>query len=221
MPSSWGAKALTRQTLKCNKEGHCNQPQSHMGALLTNSTRALCRCREYHNNTHPTKTIISAVTSIAATRVQQPQTASFYQPAQEPWVVRLMQQWQLLPPSAWPTQAAQNLRQRRSQQTSTTTRRVSPSARTRASSPDAYTASITISCTTSATLICTTKHANYTIKHKQQQKTHSRRDMCTTHHARNNCWTISKLSCLAEQVTLSPVPKKQAQATTTKKCHFW
>jgi hypothetical protein len=112
------------EPLKCNKEGHGDQPQSHKAASTTNTTRALWGHCEYHNDTHPATANITARVSVAATCAQQMQTTSFCQPAQEPRVVRLTQQRQLSSPSAWPTQAAQALQQWRSQRTSMTKRRV-------------------------------------------------------------------------------------------------
>jgi hypothetical protein len=61
-------------------------------------------------------TIIAARASITAMRVQKRKTAMFCQPAQEPWVVCLLQQQQQLSPSAWPTRAAQAPQQRRLRQ---------------------------------------------------------------------------------------------------------
>ncbi len=146
--------------LKRNKEGHGNQPQSHKAALPTNATKALWGHHEYHEDTHPTTTIIAARASIAATRAQQTKTASFHWSAQEPRVVRLTQRRQLLSPSAWPMQAAKSPQWRWSCRTSATTRRVLPSARTKASSPDAYMASTPITRMASAALIRAIKHAN-------------------------------------------------------------
>jgi hypothetical protein len=88
--------------------------------------------------------------------------------------------------------------------------------RTRASSPDTYTVSTPITRTTSATLNHATKRANNNNNLQTATKKHSRHDTCTTHHACNNRWTSSKLSRLAEPVTLSSVTKEQTQATTTK-----
>ncbi len=96
---------------KRNKEGRGKQPQSHTAALPTNATRALWGCCEYHNNTNPATTNIAARASIAATRAQRMQTATFCRPAQESRVVHSTRQWQLSPPSAWPTWAAQAPRQ--------------------------------------------------------------------------------------------------------------
>ncbi len=104
--------------------------------------------------------------------------------------------------------------------TSATTKRVSPSARTRASSPDAYTASTPINRTTSAALIRATKCTNYNNRGNNNNKKHSCSNTCTMHHTHDNCWTSSKLSCLAEPVTSSPVTKEQMQARTTKNTIF-
>ncbi len=100
-------KCSQEEPLKRNKEGCGNQPQSHTAALPTNATRASWGCHEYHNDTNPATMNIAARKSIAAKRVQQMQTATFCQPAQESKVVRSTQRWQLLSPSAWPMQAAQ------------------------------------------------------------------------------------------------------------------
>jgi hypothetical protein len=97
------------------------------------------------------------------------------------------------------------------------------SARTRASSPDAYTASMPITRTTSAMLICATKHANNNNLQAATttQKNHSRSDTCTTRHARNDCWTSSKLSCLAEPGTPSPLTKEQGRKQQQQKIPCW
>ncbi len=58
------------EPLKCNKEGHGNQPQSHKVALPTNATRASWEHCEYHNNTHPATTIIVTGASIATMQPQ-------------------------------------------------------------------------------------------------------------------------------------------------------
>ncbi len=97
-------KRSREEPLKRNEEGRGNQPQSHEAALLMNATRASWGRCEYHNDTHSATTNIAARTSIAATRPQQMQTATFFWPAQEWRVIRLTQRRQLSSPSSWPMQ---------------------------------------------------------------------------------------------------------------------
>jgi hypothetical protein len=154
-------KCSRDEPLKCNEEGRGNQPQSHKVALPTNVIRALWGRCEYHNNTHPTSTIIAARVSIAAMRVQWTQTAMFLPTsagvkgctlnATMATIVTVSMAGASSTSSTMVGVAAM---------TSTTTRRVSPSARTRASSPDAYRVSMPITCTASAMLIRATKHTN-------------------------------------------------------------
>ncbi len=114
-------KCLHEEPLKCNAEGHGDQPWSHKAALSTNTTRVLWERCEYHDDTHPTTMIIAARASIATMHVQWMKTAMFCWPAQESRVVCLTQQRQLLSLPAWPTGAAQapwwqRLRRRQAQQ---------------------------------------------------------------------------------------------------------
>jgi hypothetical protein len=97
-------KHSQEEPLKRNKEGHGNQPWSYKAASLTNATRALWGRHEYHYNTHTTTTNIAARMSIAATRAQQMQTATFCQPVREWRVICLARQRQLSSPSTWLTQ---------------------------------------------------------------------------------------------------------------------
>jgi hypothetical protein len=97
-------KRSQEEPLKRNEDGRGNQPWSHKAALLTNATRALWGHCEHHNDTHTATTNIAARTSIAATRAQQTQTATFCRPAQESRVMCSTRWQQLLSPSAWPTQ---------------------------------------------------------------------------------------------------------------------
>ncbi len=66
-------KRSRNKPLKCNKEGHGDQPQSHKAALPTNATRVLWGRHEYHSNTHPATTIIVTGASIAVTQAQRTQ----------------------------------------------------------------------------------------------------------------------------------------------------
>ncbi len=109
-------KRSREEPLKRNKEGCGNQPWSHTTALPTNATRALWGHCKYHNDTNPAMTNIAARASIAAKHAHRMQTATFFQPAQESRVIRLTQQHQLSSLSAWPTRAAQALRQQGSRQ---------------------------------------------------------------------------------------------------------
>jgi hypothetical protein len=59
-------------------------------------------------------------------------------------------------------------------------------------------------------------NANNNNNKSKQQKKQSHCDTYAMRHTRVNCWTSSKLSCLAEPVTLSSVTKEQTQAMTTK-----
>jgi hypothetical protein len=59
----------------------------------------------------------------------------------------------------------------------------------------------------------TTKHTENNLATRSKTKKH--RDTYTMHHACDDCWTSTKLGCLAEPVTPSPVTAEQVQAMTT------
>ncbi len=189
-------------------------------ALPTNATSLLWGPHEYHDNNHPTTTIIAKRPSIATMCAQQMQTATFCWPAQESRVIRSMQLWQQLSPSAWPMQAAQALQQQWLRRQQAQQQEESPKCKDKGFKPWCLHGKHTNHSYSK----CCANPCNQGQELQQQVQTttkkHSRHDTCTTHHARNNCWTSSKLSCLAEPVTLLPATKEQAQAKTTKNTTF-
>jgi hypothetical protein len=183
-----------------------------------NATRASWRRREYHNDTHTATVIIAVRVSIAATRAGGMQSAKFYQPAQEPWVVRLMQWCQLSSLSAWPTQAAQALQQWQPwQQSSPTTRRI-PRAQGQGlqALPPTRRA-----CQSLVALICTTKHANNNNNLQAAKKTHTQ-PPCHVHHTSGAGQLPDKqqIEMPGRASETVPMMTEQAQAMTTTNAIF-